>query len=415
MSWSIFGRLFWKVWREDWKRWASVLAVGVAVMCIAWRYINVSGIPILIIYMSSFMAAIRGKRDAHSSDTATGLSKLPSIVLITMWSCFYTIFLVACSAELHRGSLTHNTAFMMLWLVSASMVGYGLGMWSHPWFPATVTTLPFIPSFFDYVGYSNTPPYQPTIPALGITNIVMVSVVIAVLSVVVITRVRKHMPTILQLVLTLCLVWAFAIGVQKLLGDDGEYLGRYGHHITVDRSLEVTQKPEGVATLSDYRTGRSYQLKITRWGDWDRVFPLGIHRRQFVSAIALNSKKDATSIIRWNYKSNDISTITTINRNRYTIDPESSSYLLSISCDDNRYLLLRLTSNLGQGYDYMVIDIPTRTTKLIMANEITIYEMGFRSLKIATFFDERRRTARILSLESMRLGPVIKWTGEDNR
>ncbi len=418
MSWSIFGRLFWKVWREDWKRWASVLAVGVAVICIAqWRDKNTAVVLILIpiVYIITALAAARGKKDHSSGDTTTIHSKLPSIILITIWACCCALIFTACVSELHKGSLSYTTAFMLAWFVCAGMLGYSLGIWSHPWFPAMFTTIPFIAAFLDYAGNRNSLHYQPTNLGLGITNIIVVSVIIATLSLVFSTRLHKRIPTILQLVLTICLVWVFIAGIRQMLSDDRERLGQYGYHITADRSLEVTRKPEGVATLSDYRTGRSYQLKIKRWGDWDRVVPLGIHGRQFVSAIALNSKKDATSIIRWNYESNEISIITTINRDRYTYEPESSAYVLSISSDDNRYLLLRLQSKLGRGYDYMVIDIPTRTTKLIMANDSNIYEMMFRSPKIATFVDDLPGEARILKLDTMTLGPVIKWTGDEKR
>ncbi len=415
MSWSIFGRLFWKVWREDWKRWASVLAVGVAVICIARRYINVSGIPILFIYMSSFMAAIRGKRDCNNIETTTIYEKLPSIVLITIWASVYALVFFACLPELHTGSLAYTTAFMVTWFVSAGMLGYSLGIWSHPWFPAMITTLPFIAAFIDYISYHNSLPYEPSLPELGIANIAAVSVVIATLSLVLSTRLHKRMPTILQLILTICLVWGFVAGMAYVIDDDREHLGQYGHQITADQTLEVTQEPEGVATLSDYRTGRSYKLNIKKWGGWDRVIPVGIQRDQFVSAIALNSKKAESSIVRWNYIKNDVSIIIAINSHRYDYSMESGRAIFHTSSDDGRYLLLRLKSKLGNGFDYMVIDIPTRTTKMIMANDSNIYEMGFRSPKIATFLDDHRKTTRILRLDAMSLGPVIKWTGDDKR
>ena len=418
MTWQIFKRLFWKVWREDWLKWASVLGAGVVVICITQARSKDSAALWLIpiIYITTALSAWRGRRDSLNSDTTGSISKLPSVTLITIWGVIYALIFTACISEFHEKSLMISVTFMLTWFVSVNVVGYALGRWIHPWLPAIFTTLPFILALADFIGspcYTN--PTYISFPELHMVNVAVTSIVILTISLIVSVRFRSRIPTIMQLIIAVSMIVIFITELIRNINDDFEHFGTWGSCMTADRTIDAAQSPVGIITLNDDKTGNTYKLNIKKKGDWDRVIPVGICRGEYVSVIALNSKKNLSSITRWNYIKGGISVITTINSSRYDFICDSDTPDCYSASDDGRYILLRLRSRIGRGRDYIIIDIPARTTRMIMANEPNIYGMSFISSQTISFVDAGNVSARVLHLGSMKLSPVIRWMESNKR
>ena len=62
MTWQIFKRLLWKVWREDWLKWASVLVVFISINTVFYS-VSYYGFHILLILLILFFPSDRYEKD----------------------------------------------------------------------------------------------------------------------------------------------------------------------------------------------------------------------------------------------------------------------------------------------------------------------------------------------------------------
>ncbi len=425
MSWSIFGRLFWKVWREDWKRWASVLAVGVV------AYLFFSSTPLLddsdrntYVVMSAFIfmvvgiavASVRGNKDRLDANTIATFYRTPSMVLIVIWSSISAI-LPSLSLYLEtKSSYGGLFPFIMLLMVSTGLIGYVLGQWVHPWFSA-ILLIPVVGCEIEnYYARSLTLHTHIPYPAFTALNLAVATVIIVAAASALSSRCNKRIPISYQFIGALCILWAIA--AYGLVSENRAQDITKSRITSDDNTLEARQKTAGLLYLQDRKTGRSFTINTRRFGDWSAAIPVGICRNRYVLAIAFNKQLHTNSLIRWDYLANRVTTLMDLGNRQYFIN--GNEYRSNFdglesprtTSDDGRYVVMRLKTKLGRGCDYCLIDIRANILKVILANVSPKYDIEVNNHGIATLTDRERNSTRILELKTANLGPVVEWTGD---
>ncbi len=417
MSWSIFGRLFWKVWREDWKRWASVLAVGVAALLlfqsteamVSW--INMVILWILV-YVFTTMAAGRGKRDSFIVGDSTISYKIPSIVFVIIWTAISALALSRCLYIPFECPISVLVSFLLVWIISAGVTGYALGIWAHPWLPAIITTL-VIMLGTDNIYYYGDASHTVAFPALSSLNIAITSSVILYISLTQAVKRKTRWPVIFQFATAACIIWAFTTVVAHLSNDGIRTQDMPKSITSSDRSLQASCAENGYLVLNDLKTKHSYTLDIKKHGSWDTLVPLAVCSNKSLLATAFDRQKQVSQIIQWNYRSNQVKTILNIDNSQY-YEGSEGVHIGTVS-EDGRLMLLKLRSKLGQGCDYWLLDIRTHEMKIIMSNAYPKYDMEIPTPTTAIFTDREHNRARLLNTSTLVLGPILGWKKDSTR
>ncbi len=429
MSWSIFGRLFWKVWREDWKRWASVLAVGV----VAFGLIN--SIPInkdpkelhisispgvygfLFVIAVIQTASARGQRDSVDLTVTTSGFKIPSAILITFWSSVAALILSSGMSLVVEPDYLKAWAFPFIafLVVATGLASYSIGIWTHPWLSAVVLLPVFVISIQNYTQLILDQNSQMPYPAFTPSNIGIATIMIVVTSHALSWKWHKRMPSTYQFMLAIA-----AMSTLIAPSQDQEDISKYTKHsktLTLDRSMEVSQSSSCVLQLKDHRTGHSYWTDVRRRTVCDVATPMGICRGKYVVALTYDKSKHSNNVICWNYLNNQIKEVVSFANNRYYYDSfdDIGAFVdkspLNIMTNDGKYMIIRLKTGAGKGIDYWVVNIPARTLKMITANATSGYKIQVIGLDTAVFIDESQNTTQVLKISTANLGPVVSWTG----
>ena len=450
MSWSIFGRLFWKVWREDWKRWASVLPLCLIVpltyikavyntnpdllSTFSLRQIMKEGIApddnyfflFLACYVCAAISAGRGRRDqavCHHDRMTTNVSyqqtMLASMMLLTIWSVAFAFCSSVCLYIPREVPFLKMMLIMLLYVTPISLFGYALGHWLYPWFIGIIVAVPY-PFIWGFAMECYEPKPDEHAHLFGLVTIVIWAITMAthLLTAMMSQRIRKRVPAIAQFTMVVLGVSGCILGLTYLISEGGATFGenRYSngnfYASSKDWSLNTSFLDKNKLTLHDYRTNHIYEFFFRKHGNWDQVVPVGMTNNGFVTVIAINRALKSTDVVRWDFRHDRVSIIT-------SLDLGQHSAAITIADDyqmtnDGNYLLMRLRSRVGFGSDYMVVNITARSKQIVLANAYSGYKMCTLDDSKSAIIDERNDTARILDLEKASLGPVIDWAEGDH-
>ncbi len=450
MSWSIFGRLFWKVWREDWKRWASVLLLCLIVPLTyikavlntnpellstsSLQQIMKEGIApdddYLFLFLASYVCAAisagRGRRDqaiCHHDRMTINVGNqqtmLASMTQLMMWSIVFAFCSSVCLYIPREVPFLQMMWVMLLYVTPISLFGYALGYWLYPWFIGIIVAVPY-PFIWDFAMKCYGPNPEEHAHLFGLVSIVIWVITVATIIVtsIVSQRIRKRVPAIAQFTMVVLGVSGCIFGLTYLMSEGGNTFGdnNYTNNIfyvrSKDWSLDTSYQDKHKLTLHDYRTNHIYEFLLKKHGNWDQVVPVGIHKNGFVAIIAINRTQKSTDVVRWDFMHDRVSIITSLDLGQHSAAVTiSDDYQMT---NDGSYLVMRLRSRIGFGSDYMVVNMTARSKQIVLANASSLYTMCILDDSKSAIIDERNDTARILDLESASLGPVIDWAEGDH-
>ena len=221
MTWDIFKRLLWKVWREDWLKWTSVILFGLlsaaaAISC--FRFIpsantNYLSVVLVIIVIELLIAVIytastRGKKDSADLILLSTGFKIPSAILITLWSCIAALIVTNSMNLVFRYSYLKVDAYpyYVFLMVVTGLASYAIGIWAHPWLSAAILLPIFVASVLNYGNFASISRSQTPFTAFTIVNIAFVTAIVVIASYAISRKYHKRIPTIYQLSLAVIVI-----------------------------------------------------------------------------------------------------------------------------------------------------------------------------------------------------------------
>ncbi len=424
MTWQIFKRLFWKVWREDWLKWASVVITAPigCWLCLAtgngdWArgaaLIYLSAFSAMFAFFSSTRAAkdrLIVSRDYTAGKSGTWSVCFPSLAATVLLSLAAGTWCAGWVVKPSDMRAEHIVLVSVIFFPLVAVSAYQLGIWIDRWAVVLVGTVSAWPigtlmSLYEEIRGTEddfTPILNNALRWLSISWVACI-----ILSLVTITFIRyanKHiqrsLSAVLIAVIGLCLYVIF-------LANHEDYSG-YTEISTInsqDGSLSFYNDYNKPWTLLDRRTDREYKAPIT--GD---IQPIDMDASGHVWFI--NYIENRIYVKCWAPYTAKVETLAKLDKARF-VGEGKYPYDCLIS-SDKKYLLIRQKARLANGYDYISYNIATKQTRVILPNEDRSLTMQALSSSDCAVYDYRGRSYRIMNLRTgtVQLSREISNQGE---
>ncbi len=386
MTWQIFKRLLWKVWREDWLKWASVLLALVPVgNWIRSAYSTYESAWVInVLYLSAISALFGYNVAVRSAADRRELLKGHMTPLARPIWVYTASTLILCTVALVVSILTSATISELIGfpieivlpttcalMPMITLALYHLGLWVDRWVVILIAILlPWVLASFPMLGISaktendNLRTYaivSDIIPAL--INAYALCIIAIIWNSMLIMRSSERVQRVVgvTIISAICLVTILArpqIEEPPVI-TNGPAMTSQNWTVLVD-SISNTWSANDTSSMAQYNIPLSTMTKIMALND------KGI-------AVGIKIGSSSADLKLWDIRRNAVSTLGSIDLallGDYKAPPTD--------CDiskDQRYLLFCLPAKYGQGSDYVGYDIATHRSHLLLPNspsELTI-------------------------------------------